>query len=165
MSSQAMQKICPKCAKKSVGTKDIEEFFGFRKMRGFDYPQSNCRLCRRKSDKKHYTAKVKNPNLKGIDLRTVDISKSNSSEIEKIATSISKISKLSLWKSLTIKQRVAYLKGEKEYLALMQKAKESQNPIVKKKYLRKAKALSNFRKDLLVFQKATMNRPKKVIKR
>lgn len=45
--------ICPNCKREARGKDQIEELFGWRKMRdGKTLPQSHCRKCRVKHEKK-----------------------------------------------------------------------------------------------------------------
>ena len=160
--TKKITKACPRCHDEVSTTKQIEVFFGFRLMNGKKVPQSNCRLCRSAKSKESRLFKKNNPTLQGIDLRTIKKGKKVKSTIPKDGKKLLKKKLKGLWMNLTKEQRSSYKRGHLDYVMSHTAETEKQVKITKKKFLKKSKKMSNFKKDLKTFQTATMNKPKKI---
>lgn len=66
----------------------------------------------------------------------------------------------SIWEKLTIAQQAKYSKGHDEYIRAIDKMDSDKIPVTKRKFLRKTKVISNFKKELIAFQKSTHQKPK-----
>lgn len=64
----------------------------------------------------------------------------------------------SLWDKLSKVEQKNYTKAHEKYCLDVDKFENSLIPITRRKYLKKRKALSNFKKDLITFQKSTMEK-------
>ena len=160
--TQKISKVCPRCKDEVSTTKQIELFFGFRMMNGKKVPQSNCRICRSEKSKESRLFKKNNPSLKNVDMRGVLKDKKAKSAIPKKGKKLPKSKLKDLWNNLSKEQKASMRKGHFEYNKAIDAETEKHVKVTKKKFLKKSKQMSNFKKDLKTFQIATMVKPKKI---